>query len=249
VVAARELVTGQHVVVEQPAVVDDARDHAHPVALRGRQRQLAGPRLERAQDQHGPVDQLAVALEAADHVEREAVGRAGRHSDLEREALVAQLAQPLPDLGGLEAAPVRVVQQQHVEGVHAEPLQAALRRHADVVRVAAGTAQARVREAGKALGAVALALVEVVADRSHERIVGARHAGQGTAEQGVRLAGAVRVGGHHGADAVARAQQRLEPLVGDRFAEAHEAPTAPGADCDVTEHRPHSSSPPVRSRP
>ena len=75
-----------HVVVEEPAVVDDAREHAHAVALAGRQRQPPRPRLERVEDQHRPVDQVAEALEAADDVEREAVGRPGRDADRAAEA-------------------------------------------------------------------------------------------------------------------------------------------------------------------
>ena len=96
VVAARELVARQHVVPEQAAVVDDARDDPHAVALGGGQRQLARPGLQRPEDQHRPVDQLAVALEAADHVEREAVGGPGRDPQRARQPLVAQRAQRPP---------------------------------------------------------------------------------------------------------------------------------------------------------
>jgi hypothetical protein len=209
VVARRELVAGQHVVPEQPAVVDDAGDHADVAALCGGQRQLARPRLERTQDQHRPVDQVAVALEAADHVEREPVRRAGGHAHGAGQALVAQRAHALPDLGRLEAAPVGVVEQQQVERVGAEALQAALGGHAQVAAVLPGAAQARVGEAREALRAVALALVEVVAHGAHERVVAARHAAQGPPEQRVRLAGPVRVGGHQGRDAVAGPQQGL----------------------------------------
>jgi hypothetical protein len=134
------------------------------------------------------------------------------------------------------------VQQQHVEGVRAEALQAALGRHAQVVAVPVRPAQARIGEAREALGPVALALVEVVADRADQRVVGARHARQRAPEQGVGLAGPVGVGGHDRADAPAGPQQRLQALLGDRLAEAHEAPAAPGADRRVTEHRHHSSS-------
>jgi hypothetical protein len=89
VVVPRELVPGPDVVVEEPAVVDHAREHLHPVAGRRIERQLARPGLERVQDQHRPVDQLAVALEAADRVEGEAVGRARREPERARQALVA----------------------------------------------------------------------------------------------------------------------------------------------------------------
>ena len=72
-VARAELVPGADVVVEQAAVVDDARDHPHAGRGGGAERELARPRLERVEDQHRPVDQRAEALEAADRVEREAV--------------------------------------------------------------------------------------------------------------------------------------------------------------------------------
>ena len=160
----------------------------------------------------------------------------GRHAERAREPLVAQLAQRLPDLGRLEPAAVGVVQQQQVEGVGAAALEAALGGHAQVVAVLVRAAQARVGEAREALRALALALVEVVADRADERVVVARHAGQRAAEQRVGLARAVGVGRDHRVDAVAGPQQRLEALVRDRLAEAHEAPAAPGADCYVTEH-------------
>ena len=68
---------GQDVVPEQAAVVDDPRDHPDAVLGGGVEAELAGPRLERVEDHHRPVDPLAEALEAVDQVEREAVGRAG----------------------------------------------------------------------------------------------------------------------------------------------------------------------------
>ena len=99
VVVPLEAVPGEHVVVEEPAVVHHPREHLHVVPHGGVERQLAGPGLERVEDQHRPVDQLSVALEAADHVEREAVCRTGRQAELARQAIVAQLAERLPHLG------------------------------------------------------------------------------------------------------------------------------------------------------
>ena len=81
VVVLGERVARQDVVVEEPAVVDDARDQPDVRLERGRQAQLARPRLERVEDDHRPVDRLAEALEAVDQVEREAVRRAGRDAD------------------------------------------------------------------------------------------------------------------------------------------------------------------------
>ena len=96
--ARSKLVSREHVVVEEAAVVDDPREHLHVVPRRGVERQLAGPGLERVQDQHRPVDQLAVALEAADHVEREAVGRAGREAESRVRPSSRRRAQGLPHL-------------------------------------------------------------------------------------------------------------------------------------------------------
>jgi hypothetical protein len=236
VVAAREHVTGVHIVVEQPAVVHDPGYDADVEAGRRVQHELAGPRLERVEDDHRPVDQLAVALEAADHVEREAVGRAGRDAHGPREALVAQVAQRAPHLGRLEPAPVGIVEQQQVEAVGAAALEAALCGHAEVCAVPAGAAQSGIGEARVALRPLPLALVEVVPHGADQRVVRARHPCKGTADQRVRVARSVGVGGHDRADAAAGPQQRLQAGFGNRLAEAHEAPPAPATDRDVPEH-------------
>ncbi len=91
-----QLLSGQDVVVEQPAVVDDARDHLDAGARGGIEAQLARPRLERVEDHHRPVDQVAETLEAVDQVEREAVGRAGGDADHPRQATLAQRRHPAP---------------------------------------------------------------------------------------------------------------------------------------------------------
>jgi hypothetical protein len=122
------------------------------------------------------------------------------------------------------------VQKQQVERVDAAALERALGGHAHVVRIGVGAAQPRVGEARKALRALPLALVEVVADRPDQAVVLARDAVEGTAEQRVGLARSVGVGGHHRPNAVVGTQQRDQPLVVDLLAEAHEAPTAPGSD-------------------
>jgi hypothetical protein len=98
VVMRVEAPAGEDVVVEEAAVIDHPCDHLDAVADRRVEGELARPRLERIQDQHGPVDQLAVALEAADQVEREAVGRARRDADLPRKPVVPELAQRVPHL-------------------------------------------------------------------------------------------------------------------------------------------------------
>ena len=75
-VAGAERLPGGDVVVEQRRRSRRRGRSPHARRRRGAERELAGPRLERVEDQHRPVDQRAEALEAVDHVEREAVRRA-----------------------------------------------------------------------------------------------------------------------------------------------------------------------------
>ena len=137
-VALREQALVRHVVVEQPAVVDDAREHLHAVALAGGQREPAGPGLQRVEDQHRPVDQVAEALQAADDVEREAVGRAGRNADRVAQTGLAQSGHRFPHDGRGVPDAVGVVQEQDVEVADAAALEAALGGLAQVAGVLAG---------------------------------------------------------------------------------------------------------------
>jgi hypothetical protein len=97
VIEARELMPRQHVVVKETAVIDNARDQLHVVALSGGQDEFAGPRFQRVEDHHRPVDRVAEPLEAVDQIEREPVRRPRCHSDQLREALVTQRAHAIPD--------------------------------------------------------------------------------------------------------------------------------------------------------
>jgi hypothetical protein len=227
-------VAGPDVVPEEPAVVDHARDDVDAVALRRGQHELPRPRLERVEDDHRPVDELAEALQAVDDVEREAVGRAWGDAQRARQTRVAQGGHPLPHRHARVAHAVGVVQQQDVEGVDAEALERALAGHAQVRGVLVGPAQPRVGEAREALRALALALVEVVPDGADQAVVVAADAAQRAAEERVGLPRPVGVGGEDRVDALPRAQQRREAVVIDRLAEAHEAPAAPGPERDVS---------------
>ena len=157
----------------------------------------------------------------------------GRDAEAAGQALVADGAQRLPDGLARVAGAVGVVQQQQVERVDPEPLEAALGRHPHVVGVGVRPAQARVGEARVALRALALALVEVVPDRADDADAVAVGARQRAAEQAVGLAGAVGVGGQQRVEAVAGRQQRLEARLVDRLAEMQVAAAAPGADRGV----------------
>ena len=118
----------------------------------------------------------------------------------------AQLGHRGPHRRAGVAGAVGVVEQEHVEGLDAAALQGSLAGHAQVGPVLVGAAQPRVGEAGEALGALALAGVEVVADGADERVVVARQALQRAADEAVGLALAVGVRGEHGGDALVRPQ-------------------------------------------
>src|SRR5439155_22161659 len=90
-----------------------------------------------------------------------------------------------------------------------------------------------VGEAWVTLGAVALARVEVVADRADEAVLLPRQALECAPQQRVGLACAVRVGREDGANALVGADQREVAVVVERLSEAHEAAAAPGADRGV----------------
>ena len=104
-----------------------ARARCTPWRSQAGQREPARPGLERIEDQHRPVDQVAEALQAADDVEREAVGRPGRDADRVAEARLAQAGHRLPDGGRGVAHAIGVVQQQHVEVVDAAALRGCAR--------------------------------------------------------------------------------------------------------------------------
>ena len=228
-VARPESVPGGDIVVEDAAVVDDPGDHAHARGRCRAQGELARPRLERVEDQHRPIDQRPEPLEAVDQIQREAVRRAGRDAEQPREALLAQRRHPLPDRFAGVTDAVRVVQQQHVEAVEPAALQAALRRHPQIVPVVVWSAQRRVGEAREALRAGPLARVEVVADGPDDADALARDALEGHAEQAIGLAGPIHVGRDHRVDLGVRSKQRDQALLFERLPEMHEAPAAPGS--------------------
>ena len=127
VIALGQLHPGLDVAPEEAAVVDDPGDHPDVVAGRGLEAELAGPGLERVEDDHRPVDPLAEALEAGDQVEGEPVRRARGDADLRGQARLAQRLHPVPDRLAGVADPVRVVEEEKVERGGAEPPEAASR--------------------------------------------------------------------------------------------------------------------------
>src|SRR5829696_6090114 len=175
-VAPCQLSLRRDVVPEDPAVVDHACDHPDPVTSRRIEAELTRPGLEGVEDDHRPVDCIAEALEAANQVQGETVGRPRRDADPVGEPGFAKGRHALPDLLALVAGPVGIVEQEEIEAVLPQALQAALRRRPQIIVVSTGPPQRRIGEAWEALRAVALALVEVVADGPDEAVVVPRNA-------------------------------------------------------------------------
>ncbi len=196
----------------------------------GVEAELAGPRLERVEDDHRPVDAVAEALQAGDQVERKSVGRPRGDADLRRQPCLAQRLHSVPNsLAGIADA-VRVMEEEQVERGDPHPLQAALGRHPQIVRVLALAAKSWVGKAGESARAVALTLVEIVPDRADQGVIVARHAGKRPAQHPIRLTLPVGVGGEHGVDPSAGQQQRRQPTLVNLLAEVEEPPPAPGSN-------------------
>ena len=123
------------------------------------------------------------------------------------------------------------MEEEAVELVHATAGEGFLGGHAEVVAELARRAQGGIGEAREAFGPGALAFVEVVADGADEAVAVARKSGEGVAEEFVRCARAIDIGGHEGADALAvGVLGGLDPArVVEGGAVVHEASAIPGA--------------------
>src|SRR3954447_13686517 len=128
-VALRQLGLRRHVVPEDAAVVDHPGDHLDLVASGRLEAELPRPRLEWVEDDHRPVDRVAEALEAADQVERESIGRPRRDTDRAGEPSVAERRHRPPYLLALVAGAIRVVEEQQVEAILPKSLEAPLGGH------------------------------------------------------------------------------------------------------------------------
>ena len=120
VVAGLEAVLGAaDVVVEDAAVIDDAGHHLDAVFLTGRQGQSDGPGLQRIENEHRPVDEVAEFFEAVNEVERETVGRAGGDAEAVGEACGFRAFERLPERLAGVAELVGIVEHEQVELVGA----------------------------------------------------------------------------------------------------------------------------------
>ena len=130
----------------------------------------------------------------------------------------------------LVARAIGVVEEEDVEAVDADGREARLGGLAEVGGVPVRSSQRGCVKRGKPFGPLPLAVDVVVADGARDPVRIALEACECPAERAIGLALAVDVGRDDGVDALARAEERLEPVVGDRLAEAHVAPAAPGSD-------------------
>src|SRR5207247_3155603 len=69
-----ELVTGPHVVMEQTAIINHARDDFDALLLRSRKNKAARPRFERVENDHRPIDQVAEFFKARNQMESDSIG-------------------------------------------------------------------------------------------------------------------------------------------------------------------------------
>ena len=89
VVAGFELVAGKReIAVKHSAVVHDAGHHLDAVFLAGGKREADGPRLQRIENEHRPIDQIAEVFQTVEQVERETVRRSGSDAEHAGEAFV-----------------------------------------------------------------------------------------------------------------------------------------------------------------
>ena len=192
-----ELVAGFDVVMEDATEVDDTGDDGNIVVGGGGENQGTWPWFEGVEDDHGPIDQGAEAVETQEHVEGEPVGGAWRHAQLADQAGLTQAVQSVPDGILAVADGIGVMEEEDVEPVGPASFERFFRGHAEVICEVLGAAEARVGESGEPFGAVAFSGVEVMTDGADEAIGVAWEFGEGPAKEfvGITIAGAAAAEG------------------------------------------------------
>ena len=130
----------------------------------------------------------------------------------------------------------RIVEEEQVEMICAAALEGFLCGHLQIGGILLRAAQGGIGEARVALGTVAEAAVDVVADGAHEAIGGAVDACERLAEHVVRAAHAIDIGGDEGAEArvVGEPDGIAKALLIELFSKVHEASAAPGSVGDLS---------------
>ena len=145
-----------------------------------RQHQAAGPRLERVQNDHRPVEQRAEALETENEVQGETVGRPGRDPETVGELRVPEFVHRAPDPVARVADRIGIVEEQQVEFIGLAALERLLGGRSQIVAILlrlVGRGEARI-----ALCALTIAPVKVVPDRTDETEGISRQTGEGPPE-------------------------------------------------------------------
>src|SRR6266850_2034343 len=81
VILRPEFVARAHIVMKQPAIVDDAGNYLDVVFARSRKAETAWPRFQRIEDDHGPIDDRTEAFEAMQNVQSETISGAGGNAE------------------------------------------------------------------------------------------------------------------------------------------------------------------------
>ncbi len=164
-------------------------------------------------------------------IEGEAVGGAWGNPELAGESRRLHSGHGFPQgLAGV-ADLIGIVEHQQIEVIGAAALQRELGGALDELEIFLRAAQLRIGETRVALAALALTLVEIVADHADKGVARAVDPGQSLAEKLVGLSISINIRGDEGAypRIVCGSDAPKKTLFRESLAEMHEASAAPGA--------------------
>ena len=196
-----------------------------------RKDQLAGPRFQRIENDHSPIQQRAESFQAENKVEGETVGGTGGDANAVGQFGVDKTGHGRPYAVARIADGIGVVKEEKVEFVGAATGEGLFGGHAEIIGVIAGWAKGRIGEPWKTARSLTLAFVKIVANGADEAIILARETGEGHGEQFVGGAAAIDISGDKSANALIKgaANQGDPAFIGKRFAEIHKPPAVPCA--------------------
>lgn len=123
VVTGFEFVIGLQFIIEDAAVIEHAGHEIDAELVGAIENRTHGPRFERIQNDHGPVDEVAVVFKALDEVEDEAVGRSGGDADFAGEPFLTEFVHGVPNVDAGVAMHVGIVEEEAIEVVSLAALQ------------------------------------------------------------------------------------------------------------------------------
>src|SRR5437899_7599770 len=110
-----KFVSGADIIVKESAIIDDTSDDLNIIFAGSGKTKSARPRLERIQNDHGPIDQGTEFFEAMNEVESKAIGGTGSDSNAIGQAGFLEGIHGFPDGFARIADPVGVMEQQQIE--------------------------------------------------------------------------------------------------------------------------------------